>query len=382
MNNISYKKLNIVAKLIMGQSPPSETYNENQDGYMFLQGKADFGNLYPNAKVFCTAPKKLSENRDLLISVRAPVGDINISNDSYCIGRGLAAIRSNSKILDYKYLYYYLLKSKKQIADLGTGSTFKAISKSILSEIKIPVPSLPIQKKIVDVLDKAQELIDLREKQIKLLDELVQSVFYDMFGNPVTNPKGWERLEIGKLCDVKTGGTPSRKVREFWMNPTIPWVKTNAVVNGVIKNTEEMINEISIKKSNVSLFPKNTILIAMYGQGKTRGRVGKLAIEATTNQACAALLPSNKLNEDFLFYYLKFSYNKLRNLGRGGNQPNLNLNLVKTYQIILPHLKLQKEFAKKVEKIESQKELMQQSLQEMKNNYNSLIQRAFKGELF
>ena len=120
----------------------------------------------------------------------------------------------------------------------------------------------------------------------------------------------------------------------------------------------------------------------MYGQGKTRGMTGKLGIEATTNQACAALLPTDKNNQDFIWIQLRCLYEELRNLGRGGNQPNLNTNLIKSFEILFPPIELQNQFAEIVASIQKQKELLNESLVELENNFNSLMHRAFKGELF
>lgn len=308
-------------------------------------------------------------------SVHYCEGKFSVSTDCYVIQPKIDDVST-------KYVYYYLSDNIYILEQGFKGAGLKHISKKYLQDIKIPLPPLQIQEKIVEVLDKAQELIDLRKKQIELLDKLIESTFYDMFGDPVVNPKGWEEKQIGDIFEVKTGSTPSRKTKEYWDIQEVPWVKTNEVNNGVITSTEEYISFKALKETSVSLFPINTILIAMYGQGKTRGKVAMLGIEATTNQACAALLPTNKVNVNYMFNYLKVSYEELRRLGRGGNQPNLNLSLVRNFKVPVPPIKIQNEFAQKVEKIEETRELMQESLDEMEKNYNSLMQRAFRGELF
>ncbi|WP_195516483.1 restriction endonuclease subunit S [Paraclostridium bifermentans] len=175
-----------------------------------------------------------------------------------------------------------------------------------------------------------------------------------MFGDIKNNPIGWEKIKIGDVFEIKTGATPSRKENKYWDNGTIPWIKTTELKEIVINNSEEYITEEGFNKSSVNLLPKNTLLIAMYGQGKTRGMTGKLGIEATTNQACAAILPNPKENMDFIWYQLKLSYEDLRDLGRGGSQPNLNTNLIKSYQLIFPPMELQNkfvQFTKQVDKL-------------------------------
>ncbi|WP_294379614.1 restriction endonuclease subunit S, partial [uncultured Clostridium sp.] len=195
---MEYKKLKDVSSIIMGQSPASNSYNEAGIGIAFFQGKADFGRINPIVRIYCSEPIRLAEPSDILMSVRAPVGDVNIADIECCIGRGLCAIRS-SKLINNKFLYYYLLTQKKRLNVMATGSTFKSINKSILENIEIPIFKLDIQNKIVKVLDKAQELIAKRKEQIEYFDKIVTSQFIEMFGDPINNPMGWE---VKKLKNI------------------------------------------------------------------------------------------------------------------------------------------------------------------------------------
>lgn len=161
-------RLTSIANIIMGQSPPSKTYNEEGKGLPFLQGKAEFGKIYPNPKLYCSNPIKIAEKGDILISVRAPVGDVNIAPYKLCIGRGLASIRFSNDVADTEYYFYYFRQIKPYIENLGKGSTFKAVTKNDLDGLKIPLPPLEEQKKIAHVLmsiDKAIEAVDEAIKQ-------------------------------------------------------------------------------------------------------------------------------------------------------------------------------------------------------------------------
>ena len=141
-----------VATLVMGQSPPSSTYNKERIGIPFLQGKAEFGEIYPTPDVYCSEPIKIAEENDVLISVRAPVGDVNIAPFKCCIGRGLSAIRAGTGKLHHSFLFYYLKFSNKRFEALSMGSTFKAIRKGEIENYKIPLPPFVEQEKIAEIL--------------------------------------------------------------------------------------------------------------------------------------------------------------------------------------------------------------------------------------
>lgn len=160
-------RLGDVADLVMGQSPPGETYNEEGKGKPFLQGKADFGSLHPKHIKYTTKPLKIAKKGSILLSVRAPVGDVNLSDIDYCIGRGLSSLSLRKG--DNIFLFYLLYYHKSEIEKEGTGSTFKAINKIKLQNIKIPLPPLPEQQKIAEVLSTVDEMLELeRERKGKL----------------------------------------------------------------------------------------------------------------------------------------------------------------------------------------------------------------------
>ncbi|MCM1139962.1 MAG: restriction endonuclease subunit S [Muribaculum sp.] len=362
-HNWEYKRLGDVCEIVMGQSPESSSYNSDGDGIPFFQGSSDFGEYYPEITTYCNAPSRLAEYNDILFSVRAPIGSMNFSPTKVCIGRGLASIRAMSPN-SQKYIYYILGHTNRSLNEKGTGSTFKAITKVILHDHNIPIPPKETQERIVAELDDINAMIDAKREQLKQLDLLAQSVFYTMFGDPVTNPKGWEIKKVGNISSVLTGSTPSREIERYYIG-NIPWVKTTEVQNCRISDTEEHISEEALADTNCKIFPINTILVAMYGQGKTRGQVARLDIEACTNQACAAILPNDILIPSFIFNFLLVSYEPLRSVAVGCNQKNLNLSLIKNYPIICPPLALQQQFAAKVEAIEAQKAEIEETIKEL-----------------
>lgn len=325
---------------------------------------------------------------DILISLTGNVGRVaRVTKEILpaALNQRVASIKPNETI-NNDYLFHMMNSNKfeEYCINESKGVAQKNLGTTALSKMKIPVPSIEIQKHIVEILNHAQNLIDNRKEQIELLDDLIESIFYNMFGDPVMNDKGWEVDELGNFYDVKTGKTPRRGVNKFWENPEVNWIKTGEVLNGVINSTSEKVSKQAVEELNMYIFEKGDILIAMYGQGNTRGRVSKLNLEATTNQACAGLVQKKNsiINNEYTYNILLLLYEQLRNLGRGGNQPNLNLSMIREYEIPIPPISLQNKFAEKVQAIEKQKELMERSLELMEDNYNSLMQRAFKGKLF
>lgn len=328
--------------------------------------------VFRNIDIDKYSNKRLNKG-DLIIeksggSPTQPVGRVVIfdeDNDKTYFFNNFTSVLRPKEMLNSHYALYLMkdLYNKRKVLKYQNKTTgiINLKLNDYISNTKIELPSIDIQERIAEVLDLNQSLIDKKKEQIEKLDLLVKSKFIEMFGDPVTNFKKWDKVAIGEVFEIKTGATPSRKENSYWEDGTIPWVKTTELKEYVINETEEYITEDGFNNSSVSLLPKNTILIAMYGQGKTRGMTGKLGIEATTNQACAAILPNNKENMDFVWYQLRLLYDELRSLGQGGSQPNLNTNLVKTYQLIFPPVELQNEFERFINHVDKLKFEMEKS---------------------
>lgn len=168
-------RLDEICSINMGQSPESSSYNESGEGIPFFQGNADFGALNPKTRVWCNAPTKIAQAGDVLISVRAPIGALNIADTECCIGRGLAALTVYEGICAKGYLWHAIAAKVEELNAKGTGSTFKAINKNILAETEILMPPMEQQQQIAATLDKVTNLIFFRKQQLSKLDELVKS---------------------------------------------------------------------------------------------------------------------------------------------------------------------------------------------------------------
>ena len=232
------------------------------------------------------------------------------------------------------------------------------------------------QEELVATLGKIEAIVAARQRQLQKLDELVKARFIELFGG-IHNSNKYPYKPIQELTDVISGGTPNRDVNEYWECGTIPWVKTTELQNNLIKEVDEYITEKGLNSSSAKLVPPGTVLIAMYGQGKTRGMTAYLNIEACTNQACACILPSDQINQTFLWKFLILSYDNLRGMAKGGNQPNLNGTIIKNYPILYPPIELQEQFAAFVEQTDKSKAVIQKALDEAQLLFDSLMQKYF-----
>lgn len=357
--------------------------------YLMLSSK----NIY-NDNITLSEPRYISktqyenENKrteiqsgDILMTIVGTIGRVAVVPDNFLsitLQRSVAVLRPKKEITDSRFLMFCLRSKQRFLEKEAHGVAQKGIYLKQIKEIEISLPPIEIQREIAKTLDTTSELISLRKKQLVELDNLVKSTFYEMFGDPVTNERGWEVVCIKDFAKVETGSTPNRSIDSYYNAGEIPWVKTGEINGGYIFSAEEFITQQALDETNCKVMPENTILVAMYGQGKTRGKVGLLMLEATTNQACAAILPNSTFSTEYLLRILDICYNELRNLGRGGNQPNLNLSIIKNFEIIFPPLTLQNQFAQIVTKIEEQKALVQKAIDESQYLFDSLMSQYFE----
>ena len=311
----------------------------------------------------------------VILSSRAPIGKTAIAGCEMCCNQGFKNLICSDAIYN-EYLYFFLKSKTDYLNSLGRGATFKEISKSIVESIEIPLPEVNQQKEIAEKFKKLEQLISLRKQQLAKLDELVKARFVEMFG-VVHNSVLYPYVPVKSFTSVVSGGTPNRNVSEFWNNGSIRWVKTTELQNNVICNTDEKITQAGLDNSSAKIIPPNTVLIAMYGQGKTRGMTGYTSIECATNQACACILPCEQFNQNYLWRYMILSYDKLRDMAKGGNQPNLNIGIIKNFPVLKPPIELQNDFAAFVERVDQQKQTVQQSLEKLELMKKVLMQEYF-----
>lgn len=373
-------KLGDVSNIVMGQSPPGDTYNETGDGTPFLQGKSEFCDVSPKHVKYTTCPNKIAPEGSVLISVRAPVGDVNVASIDYCIGRGLASV--SLKDGSNKYLFYVLRYLKPKLESQGTGSTFMAISKPTLSNLVIPLPPLDVQQKIVSILEKAEETKRLRAQADELTQQLLKNVFLEMFGDPVKNEKGWEMTTLGDMCTlIKDGPHVSPK----YVEKGVPFITVNNIINGYF----DFSNPRYISEEDHKLFCKRCRPEkgdVLYTKGGTTGFAKRIDIDIEFSiWVHLALLkfPKDSLDSIFLENCLNSDYCKAQaeRYTRGIANKDLVLSQIAKISIPIPPLPLQQKFAAIVGHTERIREHQTQSSQEINILFDSLMQKAFTGEL-
>jgi len=376
-------RLDEICIVIAGQSPPSDSYNQDKNGVPFFQGKADFGSMYPTVRYWCNKPTKISVPNDILFSVRAPVGPTNINNIEACIGRGLSALRCKENVLEMKYLLHYLRANENKISDLGTGSTFKAITISELKKLQIPLPPLPQQQKIANILDSANALRQNDKALIAKYDELTQALFLDMFGDPVRNPKEWEMVTIRDLIIEAKYGTSS-KASDVG---ALPYLRMNNITyDGYMDLRNLKYIDVSNQEKTKYLVKKGDII---FNRTNSKELVGKTGIISQDDEMIIAgyliRMRTNELaNPYYIWRHLNSDWAKstLFNMCKSiVGMANINAQELQNIKILKAPIDLQNQFAERVAAIEEQKAIAQKSLEKSESLFNSLLQKAFKGAL-
>ncbi len=374
---MEYIKLDKFVKLDGGGAFKSKFFTENE-GIPLIRIR-DVSNGYSKTYYNGEYDEKYIVNTgDYLITMDGEFRINEWTGGRSLLNQRVCRIRVSSSKLSSRYLLHFLPLALKKIEDKTPFVTVKHLSLKDIKEIEIPLPPLEIQIKIASALDKAQELIDNRKAQIEKYDELLQSVFMDMFGDPVTNPKGWEIKKFKEMAKVDT-----KMIKNFEEYGELPHIG----IANIESNTGRLINYKLVKDENLEsgkyLFDERHIIFS-----KIRPNLNKVALpnfkglssadsypilinEKVTNRIFYAYLLRSQL---FLDYILKHSVRT--------NIPKANKKQLEGFDSYCPPLYLQNQFATIVEKVEEEKKVLGESLTQMEENFNSIMQRAFRGELF
>lgn len=341
---------------------------------------------YVPTEYFNKLQKGIVQGNDILIvkdgATTGKVGyvDENFTLKECCINEHLFLLRTRSE-LNSKYLFYFLYSELGQYQVLKDfrGATVGGISRKFI-EMPIYLPSYSEQLRIVETLDNIKALIEKRKSQIEELDLLVKSKFIEMFGDPVKNQKKLAKVKLSELGEWKTGGTPLRSKSEYY-NGNIPWLSSGELNNKYCFKSNEMITESAIIESAAKIIEVGSLLLGMYDTAALKSTINM--IECSCNQAIAySKLNENLVNTVYVYYCIQIGKEFYKSKQRGVRQKNLNLSMVKGLEILMPPLEFQNQFANFVKQVDKLKFEMEKSLKDLEDNFNSLMQKAFKGELF
>ncbi|MFV7789558.1 restriction endonuclease subunit S [Aliarcobacter lanthieri] len=328
-------------------------------------------------------------NNDILIAMSgATTGKIalNIFSEKLYLNQRIGSIRAKECTIP-TYIFYFLKKNKEYLLSLASGSAQPNLSSNQIKDIEIPFPSLEEQKQIAKRLDKANELIELRKESISKLDTLAKSIFIDMFGDPVTNPKGWKKNKISDTyinkgdfvdgpfgSDLKVSDRTDEGIRIIQIN--------NIGINMFRNFNKAYISEkkyLSLKRHEAL---RGDIVIAKMGEPIARSCFFPEYLDKAIIVAdCMRLrVSSQNFNPKFVCFYLNLESIKclINNLTHGSTRVRINLSILKTLDIINPNLELQNKFAKIIEKIEEQKSLYEKELEILQTNFDALLQKSFQ----
>jgi type I restriction enzyme S subunit len=393
---VSYPQYNIgdICEIISGATPKSGV-EEFWDGDILWATPKDLSDL--DEQFISDTPRKITSEglsncsakvlpaNSVLFSSRAPIGLVAINTKPMATNQGFKSFVPNPEKLNSTFLYWWLLANRKQLQAKGRGATFKEVSKAIVEKIQIPLPPVEEQKRIAGILDAADALRAKRRESLAKLDDLLQSTFLDMFGDPVTNPKGWEVTKIGN--HVKVLGGYAFKSTDF-REEGFPIIRISNLKGDSIDLTDcaRVPAELLGKGSRFKLHPGDT-LIAM--SGATTGKLGcvpnNLDFDLYLNQRVGAF----RVPEECLVHqqYLRsllgspFYQQHVWNLAGGAAQPNISGKQLESAIIPLPSIDLQQRYAEIVSSVEEQKAKMRKHLEQLDDLFASLQQRAFRGDL-
>lgn len=363
-------KLDDVAEIILGQSPKGEYYNESGDGPPFLQGSKNFGNKYPTLERYCSQPKRVAEAGDVLISVRAPPGPVNIAPEKLCIGRGVTALRANEGPNDF--LYYYLKFFEPRWDQLAGGTTFKSINKSDLQSLEIPYPPLEQRKQIAETLAKFDQKIEIDEEIGRDLDEFTRVLFKQKFGD-----ERGDSVELSEICETSGGGTPSTDVDEYW-GGEINWLTPKEVTSlnvPVVSKTERTLTEDGINNTSAKIMPTGSVLLT------SRATVGDVVVNMSpmaTNQGFICISPSEEIESYFVANLVRSKRGEIENLASGSTYPEISQRDFNSIRVFLPSKKARQEYQNTVSPIYEMMHKLSVEVELLKETRDTLIESIFQ----
>jgi type I restriction enzyme, S subunit len=384
-------QLGDVCKTGAGGTPlkSKKEYYEAGDIPWLVSGEVSQGEIFSSNNFITKAglqnssAKIFPKNTVLVAMYGATAGQVGILRFEAATNQAVCGIYPNENLLP-EFIYYAFLEKKSELISRAAGNAQPNISQIKVKNTKISLPPLPEQKRIVAILDEAFEEIDraVANAEKNLVNS--RNLFESYLGKVIIQKsEGWEEVKLGDVCKTGAGGTPLKSKKEYYEAGDIPWLVSGEVSQGEIFSSNNFITKEGLQNSSAKIFPKNTVLVAMYGA--TAGQVGILRFEAATNQAVCGILPNKNLLPEFIYYAFLQKQTELISRATGNAQPNISQIKVKSTEIPLPPLHEQKrivaildDLSEKTKYLEAIYKRKLTALAELKQ---SILQRAFSGEL-
>lgn len=359
----------------MGQSPNGKNYTDNPNDYILIQGNADMKNGKVAPRVWTTQVTKTADPKDIILSVRAPVGDVGKTDFHAVLGRGVAGIKGN----EFLYQALVWMKMFGYWTKVSTGSTFESINSTDLKNAIISCPGNNEQRRIGEFLNHLDKAVELHQRKLDRLTNLKKAILQLMF--PEKNHSApklrfnnfsevWEQRKLGKICNTYSGGTPSVTDSSYY-NGNIPFIRS-AEINS--ETTELFLTKSGLKNSSAKLVEKGSILYAMYGA--TSGEVGISKINGAINQAILAIHPHENYNSYFIMQWLRLNKEQIISTYLQGGQGNLSGSIIKSLKIEFPNSNEQQiigDFFNLLDKNIALHQRKLDTLIELKNTYLQLL---------
>ena len=317
----------------------------------------------------------------ILYSIFATLGETGILSIEACTNQAIAGIIIKDRIqVSTEYLYYFLKSKKKDVSDIGRGVAQNNINISILKEFKVFLPERVIQCKIADILDKIENIIDMRKAELDLLDKLVRARFVEMFGDVIHNDKLWEKHTVESLCkEIYGGGTPSKSHPEYYENGDIPWVSSKDMKSDVVTDSQIKINRLGLDNSTAKMVPINSVIMVIRsGILKHTLPVAINAVPITVNQDLKVFIPGEHVLTRFLAVQFKMHEKDILSGVRAVTADNIEFDSLKQRELIVPPIELQHEYVFFLEQIDKSKVEVQKALDKAKLLFDSLMQKYFE----
>ena len=386
-------RLEEICEVNMGQSPKSETYNENNIGLPLIQGNADIKNRKTLPKVYTSEPTKQCDIGDIIMTVRAPVGAIAKSYHNACIGRGVCALKPKE---NNDFLYHFLVNYEDKWNKLSQGSTFTAVNGNDIKNIKILYPPLEEQKKIAEILSTVDQKIDFVDKQIEETETLKKGLMQKLLTQGIGHsefkdsevgriPKSWKVVRLEDITEVVTKGTTPTTLGYQYENHGINFIKVESIdKNGNFdKNLFAYISEeanIALKRS---IILENDLLYSIAGALGRVAIVNNSILPANTNQALAIIRLKNKSSVNYIYFYLHSSYikNHINKINVQNAQANLSLQNIRDFKIAMPPLQEQKQIAEILSTVDQKIENLKAKKEAFEELKKGLMQKLLTGEV-